>query len=79
VITAARYDTEPYGLITLEIDRQSRTVILAPPVRMDFRGLTADMLKPGVSVTIEGFASMRSPNELRAEVITIDGQPFDLR
>ena len=54
-------------------------VILAPPVRMDFRGLTEPMLKPGVAVNVEGFVSRRTSNELRAEVILIGKRTFDLR
>jgi hypothetical protein len=46
---------------------------------MDFRGLTEPMLKPGVAVSVEGFVSRRTSNELRAEVITIGKRTFDLR
>jgi hypothetical protein len=44
----------------MEADGKTLTVILAPPVRMDFRGLNEDTLKPGVAVTIEGFVSKRA-------------------
>ena len=79
VIKEARYDKAPYGVITLEIDGKTWTVILAPPVRMDFRGLTEPMLKPGVAVNVEGFVSKRSSSELRAELISIGKRSFDLR
>jgi hypothetical protein len=79
VVKDARYDTEAYGAITLEVDRKTWVVVLAPPVRMDFRGLTEPMLAPGVTVSIEGFLSMRIRDELRAETITVGGQSFDLR
>jgi hypothetical protein len=79
VIKEARYDQAPYGAITLDIDRTTWTVILAPPVRMDFRGLTEQMLKPGVAVSVDGFASKRTSNELRAEVISVGKRSFDLR
>jgi len=79
VITAAQYADEPYGVVTLDVERTNRTIILAPPVRMDFRGLTAEMLKPGATVIVEGLASKRSPDELRAELITVGGRTFDLR
>ena len=39
----------------------------APPVRMEFRNLTEDMLKPGVAVAVEGFPSKRTADELRAD------------
>ena len=79
VVKAARYAGEPYGVVTLDVERTSRTVVLAPPVRMDFRGLSADMLKPGTAVIVEGFASKRRPDELRAESIIVSGRSFDLR
>src|SRR5215212_3819469 len=68
VIKTVRYAGAPYGAVTLEVERTNRTVVLAPPVRMDFRGLTAEMLKPGATVIVEGFTSERSPDELRAEL-----------
>jgi hypothetical protein len=79
VIKQARYNTEPYGVVTLDVDRTPWTVILAPPVRMDFRDLTEQMLKPGVTVSVQGFVSKRTPGELRAEVIAIGQRSFDLR
>ena len=79
VIKEARYDKSPYGVITLDIDAKTWTIILAPPVRMDFRGLTEQMLKPGVAVNVEGFVSRRTSNELRAELISIGKRTFDLR
>ena len=79
VIKQARYNREAYGLITMEANQKTWTVILAPPVRMDFRGLTEDMLKPGVAVSIEGFVSKRDANEVRAATITVGKRSFDLR
>ena len=79
VIKEARYDKAPYGVITLDVDGKTWTVILAPPVRMDFRGLTEPMLKPGVAVTVDGFVSRRTGNELRAEQLSIGKRTFDLR
>jgi hypothetical protein len=79
VIKDARYDQGPYGVVTMEIDRKTWTVILAPPVRMDFRGLTEQLLKPGAPVSVRGFTSKRAPDEVRAETITIGQRSFDLR
>ena len=79
VIKTAKYDREAYGVITLDIDRTTWTVILAPPVRMDFRGLTEPMLKPGAPVSVEGFVRRGTSNELRAETITLGTRSFDLR
>jgi len=53
--------------------------VLAPPSRMERRGLDKDMLKPGGSATVEGYANRNKPEELRAERITIGGKTFELR
>ena len=37
------------------------------------------MLKPGVVVTIEGFVSKRTSNEVRAEMLTVGKRSFELR
>jgi len=78
-IRASRYDREAFGSVTLEVDKKTWNVILAPPVRMDFRGLTEDMLKPGTTVSVEGFPGRRAADEVRAETITVSGRSFDLR
>lgn len=52
---------------------------LAPLSRMESRGLSADMLKPGTPVVIEGYPSTRNANELRAERITTNGKTVELR
>lgn len=52
---------------------------LAPLFRMEARGLSQEMLKPGTSVTVEGYPSTRTPNEMRAERITVGGKTVELR
>jgi len=79
VIKETRYEKTPYGVLTLDVDRKNWTVILAPPVRMDFRDLTEPLLKPGTTVSVQGFVSRRNAGELRAEIITIGKRSFDLR
>lgn len=53
--------------------------VLAPPFRMEARGLTPDMLKVGARVTVEGYSSTRVEREMRAERITVNGRVFELR
>jgi len=55
------------------------TVTLAPPSRMENRGLPKEWLKPGVSATVEGYANRNKPEEMRAERITINGKTIELR
>ncbi len=54
-------------------------LVLAPPFRMDARGLNADMIKVGTRVRVEGYRSTRVEHELRAERISVDGKTFELR
>jgi hypothetical protein len=53
--------------------------VLAPPFRMDTRGLKPEILKPGAMVTVEGYPSTKVEREMRAERITVDGKIFELR
>ncbi len=54
-------------------------LVLAPPFRMDARGLNPDMIKAGTAVRVEGYPSTRVERELRAERIVVDGKTFELR
>ena len=63
----------------IEVDKKILTVVLAPLVRMNARGLTEQMLKPGATVSLVGFQSKQTSDELRAESLTIDGRMTDLR
>ncbi len=54
-------------------------LVLAPPFRMDARGLKPDMIKAGTAVRVEGYPSTRVERELRAERIVVDGKTFELR
>jgi hypothetical protein len=53
--------------------------VLAPPFRMDARGLKPEMLKPGAMVAVEGYPSTRTEREMRAERIIVNGKAFELR
>jgi hypothetical protein len=60
-------------------DNAEWELVLAPPFRMETRGLNADVLKAGTRVRIEGYSSTRVRNEMRVERITVDGKTFELR
>jgi hypothetical protein len=60
-------------------DNAEWELVLAPPFRMDARGLSTDMLKVGARVRVEGYRSTRNEHELRAERISVDGKTFELR
>lgn len=69
----------PHGHVRLDAEGKTWQVVLAPPSRMEFRGLSKDLLKPGTSATVEGYQNRSKPDELRAERITIDGRTVELR
>jgi hypothetical protein len=69
----------PHGHIRLETPGKTWNVVLAPPSRMEFRGLAKELLKPGESATVEGYANRSKPEELRAERITVGGKTVELR
>jgi Family of unknown function (DUF6152) len=69
----------PHGFVKLETPGKIWMVVLAPPSRMEFRGLAKDLLKPGGSATVEGYQNRSKPEELRAERITVAGKTVELR
>ena len=69
----------PHGHLKLATKGKTWVAVLAPPSRMDSRGLASGMLKPGTTVTVEGYANKGKPEEMRAERITVDGKTFELR
>lgn len=77
-IREAGYE-HPHGYIRLEAPGKTWLVVLAPPSRMENRGLPAAMLKSGVAAQVEGYPSRSEAQEMRAERITIDGKTVELR
>jgi hypothetical protein len=69
----------PHGYVRLEAQGKTWLVVLAPPSRMENRGLPAAMLKAGVAAQVEGYPHRRDAQEMRAERITIGGKTVELR
>jgi hypothetical protein len=69
----------PHGFVRLAVPGKTWTVVLAPPSRMEARGLAKDALKPGATATVEGYPNRTKPDELRAERITVGGKTIELR
>ena len=69
----------PHGHVRMQAPGKTWNVILAPPSRMERRGLAKESIKPGASVTVEGYANRDKPEEMRAERIIIDGKTIELR
>jgi len=77
-IRASGYE-HPHGYVRLETSEKTWVVVLAPPTRMENRGLPRTALAPGVTATVVGYPSRSDPEELRAERITVGGKTTELR
>ena len=77
-IREAGYE-HPHGYVKLEAPGKTWLVVLAPPSRMENRGLAASALKAGTAAQVEGYANRSDAGEMRAERITIDGKTVELR
>jgi hypothetical protein len=69
----------PHGYVKLVTPQKTWIAVLAPPSRMDNRGLTKEMLKPGTNVQVVGYANREKPEEMRAERISVAGKTVELR
>jgi hypothetical protein len=69
----------PHGYVRLEAPGKTWLVVLAPPSRMERRGLPRTTLAPGTRATVVGYPSRSDPEEMRAERISIDGKTIELR
>ena len=77
-IREAGYE-HPHGYVKLDVPGKTWFVVLAPPSRMENRGLQRNALTAGKTVTVVGYPNRTDPNELRAERITLDGKTTELR
>jgi hypothetical protein len=71
--------TNPHVHIGLKHQGATWAIVLAPPFRMDARGLSPALIKAGTMVRVEGYPSTRVGNEMRAERITVAGKTYELR
>lgn len=71
--------TNPHGMLKLKVDDKTWNVVLAPPSRMENRGLTSEMLTKGTMATVVGYPHKKVKDEMRAERITISGKTTELR
>jgi len=78
-ILESGYDN-PHGFVRLKAGDKVWRVILAPPSRMESRGLPKGNLKAGATATVVGYPHRKEAQEMRAERITLEGgQPVELR
>jgi hypothetical protein len=69
----------PHATILLEAEGKVWTVVLAPPSRMQARGLPAGSITVGSTVTIEGERSRSAEGEVRAERVIMGDKAFEMR
>ena len=69
----------PHGFVRLKQADKTLVVVLAPPSRMERRGLPRKELAPGTEGTVVAYPNRTDPAELRAERITISGKTIELR
>ena len=77
-IKEAGYE-HPHGHVRLEVPGKVWLVVLAPPTRMESRGLPAAKLRVGGKATVVGYPHRSNEDEMRAERITIEGATVELR
>jgi hypothetical protein len=69
----------PHASVELNVDGKKYHVVLAPPSRMQSRGLQKDMLKVGGKATVAGYVHRSIATEMRAERIVIGDRTTELR
>ena len=77
-ITASGY-AQPHGHVALKTADKTWHVVLAPPSRMESRGLPKESLATGGQATVYGYPHRSKGDELRAERITIGDKTVELR
>ena len=78
VIKESGYE-HPHGHVVLEAQGKVWLVVLAPPSRMENRGLPAAGIKAGNKATVVAYPNRNKPDEARAERITANGKTVELR
>ena len=69
----------PHGMLTLQHEDKTWTVVLAPPSRMNTRGLKKGMLQAGDKVRVVGYPHKEVKDEMRAERIYVGDKKIELR
>lgn len=77
-ITSLAYQN-PHVMIGLKTAPKTWEIVLAPPFRMQSRGLPEGALKVGDTITVIGYPHKTELTELRAERIVAAGKTVELR
>lgn len=70
-----------YPHVSIELQDGPKTwhVVLAPPSRMERRGILPDELIVGLTLTVVGYPSKTEVGVMRAEHITLNGRTVPMR
>ena len=77
-ILTSKYEN-PHATVTVRNEGKVWTVTLAPPSRMSSRGANEKVVAVGKTVSAYGYPSTATPDEMRAERITVDGKIYEMR
>jgi len=77
-LTSLRW-ANPHSAATINYEGKSWDVVLAPVTRMEARGLSEAMLKPGNKLTLVGYPRSDGTREMRIERVVLDGKTYELR
>jgi hypothetical protein len=77
-VQAVSFDN-PHAQITLQTSDKPWRIVLAPPSRMERRGLPKGAIESGDAVAVEGYQHRQDPEEFRAERIRVEGKTVELR
>jgi hypothetical protein len=77
-VKASGYEN-PHSFVDLDVNGKVWHAVLAPPSRMQARGVTREMLKPQATVTVMGFPHKSKTIEMKTETITIGGKTTNIR
>ena len=68
----------PHGAAAVQYQGKRWEVVLAPVLRMEQRGLTADMLKKAKAVTLIGQPRIDGTPEMKIQRIVVEGKEYNL-
>jgi Family of unknown function (DUF6152) len=71
--------SNPHATIVLATPDKTWNVMLDSPARLQNRGVTAEILAVGQSVTVEGLPHKTKDGEFRAERLMLSGKTIELR
>jgi hypothetical protein len=77
-ILASSYEF-PHGEAIIELNGVRWTATLAPPSRMQSRGLSREDLTVGKRIKAEGYPSTTRQSEMRAERVTVGNRVIEMR